>query len=274
MPPSAAPAAGRAAAAGRPTPAKKASVTSHLPIHNPSYATQPEMWHAVAMQQERLASLGLPGATRRAAGGPSSRRAAGSGRDSAGARRAGMARPSAAATIREHAVAATALLTPSAAAAVAAARSAAAAASTHEYDSDGEDGAAGLGPLSLAQRMGLVEAPAAPLAPEDWDVIAERSRQIMTGAERACCTICLAPFRGDQQVLLSCSHVFHRDCLRSWERYSRSRCCPVCRKQHYKKRAHTQGARRRRGRSRRGANSGWQGPGAGVVVVALCRRCA
>jgi hypothetical protein len=193
------------------------------------------MWHAVAMQQERLASLGLPSAARRPGVGP--RRDAGGGRDGTGARRAGAARPSgAAATVRG--------LTPSAVAAAVATCSAAPASSApgHDDDSDGDDGAARHGPLSLAQRMGLVDAPAPPLAPEEWEVIAARSRQILAGTERACCTICLAPFRGEQQVLLSCSHVFHRECLRSWERYSRSRCCPVCRKQHYKKRAHAEGA--------------------------------
>ena len=37
-------------------------------------------------------------------------------------------------------------------------------------------------------------------------------------------------------MLLSCSHTFHRACLGSWERFSKSRCCPVCRKLHYQKR--------------------------------------
>ena len=54
--------------------------------------------------------------------------------------------------------------------------------------------------------------------------------------------ICCEPFRDQKQVLLSCGHVFHRTCLRSWERHSKSRCCPVCRKQHYRKRGIADGA--------------------------------
>jgi len=212
-------------------PPKKvgASAKSSLPINNPSYATRPEMWHAIAMQQERLASLGLPGAARRPAQRSGSRGAGSSGTQS-----------STAASIRGHAVAATALAAPTGAAAVARARSSAAAAAQDD-DSDGEGGASRRAPLSLAQRMGLVEAPAAPLAAEEWELIAERSRQISGSGCGAACTICLQAFRGENQVLLSCSHVFHTDCLRSWEQYSRSRCCPVCRKQHYKKRAHFEG---------------------------------
>jgi Ring finger domain/IQ calmodulin-binding motif len=32
-----------------------------------------------------------------------------------------------------------------------------------------------------------------------------------------------------QEMLLSCSHCFHRQCLRAWERHAQKACCPVCR---------------------------------------------
>lgn len=43
-------------------------------------------------------------------------------------------------------------------------------------------------------------------------------------------------------MLLSCSHCFHRKCLRSWETFARQKCCPVCRKRAYDKRATDIGA--------------------------------
>lgn len=38
------------------------------------------------------------------------------------------------------------------------------------------------------------------------------------------------------QVLLSCSHVFHRACLQSFETFSGRKCCPLCRKRQYETR--------------------------------------
>ena len=40
----------------------------------------------------------------------------------------------------------------------------------------------------------------------------------------------------DDQVLLSCSHVFHERCIRSFERFSHEKCCPICRAATYQKR--------------------------------------
>jgi len=61
------------------------------------------------------------------------------------------------------------------------------------------------------------------------------------------CPICLTPVPGRGQgsasgrggaVLLSCSHVFHPQCLDALERFSRDHgpCCPVCRAR-YRRRA-------------------------------------
>lgn len=38
------------------------------------------------------------------------------------------------------------------------------------------------------------------------------------------------------QVLLSCSHVFHKTCLQAFERFSRRKLCPMCRKEQYETR--------------------------------------
>ena len=61
------------------------------------------------------------------------------------------------------------------------------------------------------------------------------------------CAICVAPFRDEKQVILSCGHVFHRECLLSWEAFSQtqngSRSCPCCRHRDYQKRTFTEGSR-------------------------------
>jgi hypothetical protein len=43
--------------------------------------------------------------------------------------------------------------------------------------------------------------------------------------------------RTGMQVLLSCSHTFHKQCLRNFELFSQVRCCPICRAHDYQKRA-------------------------------------
>lgn len=44
------------------------------------------------------------------------------------------------------------------------------------------------------------------------------------------------------QVLLSCSHVFHKQCMASFERFARNKCCPLCRVQWYEKKIIQDGA--------------------------------
>lgn len=41
---------------------------------------------------------------------------------------------------------------------------------------------------------------------------------------------------GLSQVLLSCSHVFHRACLQAFERFSGRKRCPMCRREQYETR--------------------------------------
>lgn len=92
--------------------------------------------------------------------------------------------------------------------------------------------------VSLAQRLGLVPAPLPPLSSDEWLAVHLRScvRQDSAGE----CSICLRPFKDQPQVLLSCSHTFHRECMASFERfrreYGQARCCPLCRCQAYQKR--------------------------------------
>ncbi|CAK9023647.1 unnamed protein product [Durusdinium trenchii] len=81
--------------------------------------------------------------------------------------------------------------------------------------------------LSLAQRMGLVAEPAQPLTSMQWEVVKHRSDT--REDSEVPCSICLEDFRMRPQVILSCSHVFHGECLRSFERFAGKRQCPLCR---------------------------------------------
>ncbi|KAG8138766.1 hypothetical protein E2320_001547, partial [Naja naja] len=63
-------------------------------------------------------------------------------------------------------------------------------------------------PLTLAQKFGLVELPAMPLTLDDWEYVKQRS--IRQGDSVQPCAICKEEFALQPQVLLSCSHVFHR----------------------------------------------------------------
>ncbi|XP_020791294.2 RING finger protein 32 [Boleophthalmus pectinirostris] len=89
-------------------------------------------------------------------------------------------------------------------------------------------------PLTLAERMGLVAGPVERLTEEQWSLIKVRSVQQRESIYP--CAICKEEFHLKPQVLLSCSHVFHRACVQAFEKFSRQKSCPVCRRQQYKTR--------------------------------------
>lgn len=66
-------------------------------------------------------------------------------------------------------------------------------------------------PLTLAQKLGLVEAPEVLLSDKEWKEVKEKSNARQDSSQP--CVICKEDFGLQQQVLLSCSHVFHRTCL-------------------------------------------------------------
>ncbi|KAM5157414.1 RING finger protein 32 [Mantella aurantiaca] len=96
-------------------------------------------------------------------------------------------------------------------------------------------------PLTLAQRLGIVEAPAKPLTDDEWKKVKQRS--VEQGDSLQPCAICKEEFEMHSQVLLSCSHVFHRVCLQAYERFAGRKVCPMCRKNHYQTRVIHDGAR-------------------------------
>ena len=92
-------------------------------------------------------------------------------------------------------------------------------------------------PPTMAQRRGLVEpAPQmeAPVLRTQWETIEER----LVERKDANCPICMEGFNQGYEVLLSCSHIFHKRCIESFESFmnkGESRSCPICRKSNYQK---------------------------------------
>jgi hypothetical protein len=72
------------------------------------------------------------------------------------------------------------------------------------------------------------------LTGEQWSAVRALARE--RGQVHEPCPICTEEFRDSEQVLLSCSHVFHRVCLASFEKFSGGqRVCPICRAKAYEK---------------------------------------
>ena len=55
---------------------------------------------------------------------------------------------------------------------------------------------------------------------------------------KGCCPICQEPLGMQATVILSCTHVFHKFCINSFEKFSKTHACPICRKQSYEKKSY------------------------------------
>lgn len=91
-------------------------------------------------------------------------------------------------------------------------------------------------PLTLAQRRGLAQPPSkmdAPVLRSEWEIIEAK----LVDRHDATCPICMEGFNQGYEVVLSCSHIFHRSCLESFESFMGrdTRSCPICRKSNYQK---------------------------------------
>ena len=66
-----------------------------------------------------------------------------------------------------------------------------------------------------------------PFSKQDW----EDAEQRLEAREGSHCPICMAGFSQSHELLLSCSHAFHRTCLDAFERFMKKsdKLCPVCR---------------------------------------------
>ena len=89
---------------------------------------------------------------------------------------------------------------------------------------------------SLAQKLGLVASAPKLLDESEWHACEQRS--VARGDHSNTCAICRQPFGQRAQVILSCSHVFHRACIESFESFVdvQFQSCPICRTSQYEKR--------------------------------------
>eukprot|EP01116_Phalansterium_solitarium_P021986 TRINITY_DN7083_c0_g1_i2.p1 TRINITY_DN7083_c0_g1~~TRINITY_DN7083_c0_g1_i2.p1 ORF type:complete len:197 (-),score=4.16 TRINITY_DN7083_c0_g1_i2:99-689(-) len=84
--------------------------------------------------------------------------------------------------------------------------------------------------LTIEQELGWEPKPEI-LTEADWKEIDLQSKNRKDATFP--CAICKERFGVQEQVLLSCSHTFHSTCLSSYERFSKSKTCPLCRKERY-----------------------------------------
>ncbi|KAL5256650.1 hypothetical protein ACHWQZ_G011788 [Mnemiopsis leidyi] len=112
-------------------------------------------------------------------------------------------------------------------------------------------------PPTLAQRYGLAAPPPTVLTEGEWEHVKQQS--LIRGDNSAPCVICKEEFGLGGQVLLSCSHVFHKACLKAFERYSGRKTCPMCRRDQYETRVIHEGAKRHRDNSATRIQAVWRG---------------
>lgn len=121
---------------------------------------------------------------------------------------------------------------------------------------------------TLAERIGIIQISNSDanehLSEAAWTAIKQRSNDRQDS--NCPCAICQEDFGLGQQVLLSCSHVFHRACLTTFEKYvsyntngSDQRTCPICRRSQYEKRIIYEGAKIHRDKCAAHIQAAWRG---------------
>uniref|UniRef100_G3TJG7 Ring finger protein 32 n=1 Tax=Loxodonta africana TaxID=9785 RepID=G3TJG7_LOXAF len=91
-------------------------------------------------------------------------------------------------------------------------------------------------PLTLGKFLSILPGLS---SPTHWEESEEPS---MTQSPTPLCVLHIELF-SYEQVLLSCSHVFHRACLQAFEKFTNKKTCPLCRKNQYQTRVIHDGAR-------------------------------
>lgn len=91
--------------------------------------------------------------------------------------------------------------------------------------------------LTFAEKTGISKIKQFPLSLDQWHQLEKQSvqRQDFKGE----CPICFDKLSSRESVILSCSHVFHKICLKNFEKYSSVSKCPLCRCEKYELKNYT-----------------------------------
>ena len=94
-----------------------------------------------------------------------------------------------------------------------------------------------LSKLTFCEKVGLQKIKNFPLSLEEWKQVEAKTfkREDFKGD----CPICMDKLSNRESVILSCSHVFHKICLKNFEHYSQVSKCPLCRCERYECKTYT-----------------------------------
>ena len=91
--------------------------------------------------------------------------------------------------------------------------------------------------LTFAEKVGVQKIKNFPLSINQWKELEEKT--VERGDHINECPICMEKLKDRESVILSCSHVFHKVCLRNFEKFTSVNKCPICRCEKYEKKIYT-----------------------------------
>ena len=94
-----------------------------------------------------------------------------------------------------------------------------------------------LSKLTFAEKVGLKKIKNFPLSLEEWKQV--ELKTIKREDFKGDCPICMEKLSSRESLILSCSHVFHKICLKNFERFSQVTKCPLCRCERYECKTYT-----------------------------------
>jgi len=94
-----------------------------------------------------------------------------------------------------------------------------------------------LSKLTFAEKVGLKKIQNFPLSLEEWKQV--ELKTVKREDFKGDCPICMDKLSSRESVILSCSHVFHKICLKNFERFSQVTKCPLCRCERYECKTYT-----------------------------------
>jgi len=93
-----------------------------------------------------------------------------------------------------------------------------------------------------------MDRPELPMGLTEWKAIEKKFLDRTAKERENTCPICFEDLHMQEQKILCCSHVFHKQCIESFERISAqqgtTRACPICRKENYDYKTFTRGQMR------------------------------